>query len=187
MLLNEVISALEAQFIQTEQGMDSAISERAFAVNQYVAAVIGLAYDAGKMQGQQGNGFSNSDFENMMKQLQAGSSFKSVNANLIRLSKNYIQSQNMSARIQKEIPTIAALSNNEAVRDYLVAIYSPVEQYIDSEALNWLQGKQAAHNDNMQSIDPATGDIYVFRDKGNGKIDDLANWVNLGPSKRRSE
>lgn len=187
---NEVINSL-TQELTKDLNTAGYTEEVAYVANQYASALIRAAYASGKMQGQQGNGFSNNDFVNNLKSIQSGSSFKSFNDNLVRYANDGMRSVATTAKINKQLPAVLYLNSNPDTSQYMQEIFTPVESYLDQSTLDWLDGKstqQLTESNSIQSVDPSTGDIWVFR--GNPEtdsIEDMTKWVKLGPSKRRSE
>jgi len=59
---------------------------------KFIAAQIRFIYSAGKALGQQGNGFSNADFDNIMTSIQASNSYEAYTQNIRQFAKNIAES-----------------------------------------------------------------------------------------------
>lgn len=181
---NDVLASLQEQ-LTTEFGNAGYTEEIAYTVNQYAAAFIRASYAAGKMQGQQGNGFSNFDFEQNMKSLQAGSSFRSFNDNLVNFASRSISNVNTAANINKQIPGVNYLNSNPDTSKFVQDIFAPLEGYFDQSTLDWLAGKSPKEITTDTKVRPmghvisVNGELLVKIN--NGPDEDKNNWASYNP------
>lgn len=132
---NDVLAALQADLAKRfTGGADTAAIGRA--VSLYSSAFVRLAYSAGKMQGQSGNGFSNFDFEQMVKGLQSSSNFETFNANLQNFANESINKVNTIIDTYRTVPVNLFLMQNEATAPFMGKLLSPV--VLTERATKWL-------------------------------------------------
>ena len=136
---NDVINSLNQEIANKFNSPE--LEEIAQVVSLYTAAQIRLAYQAGRLQGQQGNGFSNNDFVQQMKSLAAGSSFETYDQNL----KNFVNAKisevnNYSRALQTNVPSINYLLSNPDTAPFM-DVFGDVE--LSDAVQAWLAGKEA--------------------------------------------
>lgn len=135
---NDVINSLNQEIANKFNSPE--LEEIAQVVSLYTAAQIRLSYQAGRLQGQQGNGFSNNDFVQQMKSLAAGSSFKTYDQNL----KNFVNTKisevnNYSRALQTNVPSINYLLSNPDTAPFM-DVFGDVE--LSDAVQAWLAGKE---------------------------------------------
>lgn len=105
---------------------------------QFASLQVRFIYAAGKAMGQQGNGFSNYDFDNIMKSIKASTTYPAYSQNLRRLvGERTNEVQNM-IDLAMESSEIQVAMQNEQLGQMLMTELTAMDDRLDPTIVQWL-------------------------------------------------
>lgn len=169
---NDVIGLLNKEISSRFNTPELASAGRATAL--YTAALLRLVYRAGKMQGQEGNGFSNKDFDYILKQLQASSDIGTFTENLQNYVESTLFSTNTALETTASSPAVQYLLQHEDTKPFLVDLFVPVQ--LSQNAQDWMNQSTDEYIKGETYLDDE-GNSWVFN---GGDPNDKNNYTLLG-------
>jgi hypothetical protein len=116
-------------------------AEVARATTQFVAQEVRFIYSAGKALGQAGNGFSNSDYSNIMKSVQASNDYASFSQNLRNFAGERVQSVENDIDNAMSTSEIQGLLNDEKFAPYIMNELQSMTDRLDPALVEWISTK----------------------------------------------
>jgi hypothetical protein len=143
----ETVLQLMQNRIGDLQASSDLTNETAGAYQEFSAAVIRYVFAAGKALGQSGNGFSNSDYENVFKSIQNSTSYETFSNNLRNFTKSQIQSLNQEVNTASSNPLVVS-AMEKGNREYLEGLLVDSRTLFERDGLTkqyqWSQGRAKA-------------------------------------------
>jgi len=140
----ETVLQLMKNRIGELQSSSDLTNETAGAYQEFSAAVIRYVFAAGKALGQAGNGFSNSDYDNVFKSIQNSTSYESFSNNLRNFTKSQIQGLNQEVNTASSNPLVVS-AMEKGNREYLSGLLVDSRTLFERDGLTkqfqWSQGR----------------------------------------------
>ena len=135
-------NAVQAAIKQWEADLldDGTLAESASIFAQHAALQVRFIYASGKAMGQSGNGFSNYDFDNIKKSIQASNGYEAYSQNLRSLISERANSvQNL---IDDAMGTmeIQSLMDDESAKSMLLVELQDMNDRLDPTIVEWING-----------------------------------------------
>lgn len=165
---NAVVSAVkdwEAKLLAQGVPKEIAVQQAQFAALQ-----VRFIYAAGKAMGQQGNGFSNYDFDNIMKSINASNGYPAYSQNLRRLvGERTTEVQNMIDTAVDSTEIQVAIQSNDQLGQLLMTELTAMDDRLDPKVVEWMNAPVtgAAPGDNMGGGTITTDPDYTLKSDPN--------------------
>lgn len=193
---NTMLAGLD-NFINGQVEAGSYTAEEARQVREFHASAIRYAYAVGKALGQQGNGFSNRDFENIYNSVVAVSNdpiaFENNLKRFIQGQVSQINSQNNELRNLADIAFV--MTSFPSIAPFLEKGFSDVETLMNDSTVDWLgqdfKTSEARADLGQEEEQPdlkgerrrdKAGNIWVYT--GRGPFNDPSSWEQYNPTGR---
>lgn len=141
--VQEAVKQWESQFLD-----DSTLAETASKQAQWAAMQVRFIYAAGKSMGQSGNGFSNYDYDNIMKSIKASNGYEAYSQNLRSFIGERVNDVQGSIDVALDSMELQTLSRDPTAKTMLMTELQSMDDRLDPAVIEWLNP--------TATVDPAT-------------------------------